>query len=512
MTTTQYIGARYVPLFASPLDWDSTQAYDALTIVYYAGNSYTSRQAVPAGIQITNEDYWALTGNYNAQIEQYRAEVKAYDERISTADTTANDALSLAQTNEKDIATLDSEMAGTAESGLKTLISTSVATETSRAESKESKLADSISAEQTRATNKESELTASISAEQTRAESKESELNTAITNEVSRATALENTLQSEVNTNAEAISSINAKFPIATNNIADKAVTKDKVDLKLDSTYKIVMIGDSYADAEVDANTWTWQLQQKMPNATFYNYAVSGGGFTASTTFITQLRNAAAALDTTEITHVIIAGGRNDIYSDGYGDAVYSCLQYAKSNFANALVVVVPMLWDYSPITATELDKASVIANAGSTSNCCVLNYAWIWNKGDSSFYQSDKIHPNASGASRMATYIRNGIMGTYMPRYIGGQYKLGSADIRFEIIGGLCHMRLNGNTGSSTTTSFPSVYAPVQTTAGVAYYNGGNNFCVTFASAANKDSDPTFSLYGISSSNGTGCSMTWLV
>lgn len=83
MTVTQYIGARYVPLFADPLDWDIQKEYEPLTIVYWQGNSYTSRQAVPKGIDISNEEYWALTGNYNAQIEQYRREVIAYDGRIS---------------------------------------------------------------------------------------------------------------------------------------------------------------------------------------------------------------------------------------------------------------------------------------------------------------------------------------------------------------------------------------------------------------------------------------------
>lgn len=84
MTYREYIGARYVPLFADPLEWDSTQSYEPLTVVYHQGNSYTSRQAVPAGIEITNNTYWAQTGNYNAQIEQYRAEVAAYDARITT--------------------------------------------------------------------------------------------------------------------------------------------------------------------------------------------------------------------------------------------------------------------------------------------------------------------------------------------------------------------------------------------------------------------------------------------
>ena len=83
MSVTQYIGARYVPLFAEPLDWDKTKAYEPLTIVYYGGNSYTSRQAVPTDIDITNTDYWALTGNYNAQIEAYRNETKNIQNQLN---------------------------------------------------------------------------------------------------------------------------------------------------------------------------------------------------------------------------------------------------------------------------------------------------------------------------------------------------------------------------------------------------------------------------------------------
>ena len=86
MAVTQYIGARYVPLFADPMQWDSAKTYEPLTIVYNGGNSYTSRQYVPAGIQIDDDAYWALTGNYNAQIEQYRAEVAQYDGRIKVVE------------------------------------------------------------------------------------------------------------------------------------------------------------------------------------------------------------------------------------------------------------------------------------------------------------------------------------------------------------------------------------------------------------------------------------------
>ena len=54
MSVREYIGARYVPIFADPLEWDDERSYEPLTIVYYQGNSYTSRQSVPTGIDVTN--------------------------------------------------------------------------------------------------------------------------------------------------------------------------------------------------------------------------------------------------------------------------------------------------------------------------------------------------------------------------------------------------------------------------------------------------------------------------
>lgn len=78
MGVTQYIGARYVPLFADPAEWTKTRSYEPLTIVLHEGNSFTSRQFVPVGIELTNENFWLETGNYNAQVEAYRQEVIQY--------------------------------------------------------------------------------------------------------------------------------------------------------------------------------------------------------------------------------------------------------------------------------------------------------------------------------------------------------------------------------------------------------------------------------------------------
>lgn len=80
----QYVGARYVPLFADPTEWNSSNTYEPLTIVTYMNASYTSRKQVPAGIEPTNNEYWALTGNYNAQVEQYRQTVEEYKEIVDS--------------------------------------------------------------------------------------------------------------------------------------------------------------------------------------------------------------------------------------------------------------------------------------------------------------------------------------------------------------------------------------------------------------------------------------------
>ena len=77
-----YVGHRYVPKIIG--DWDSTQLYEPLSIVQYQGNSFTSRQYVPVGIEITNEEYWASTGNYNSQIEQYRQHVRNLENDVNT--------------------------------------------------------------------------------------------------------------------------------------------------------------------------------------------------------------------------------------------------------------------------------------------------------------------------------------------------------------------------------------------------------------------------------------------
>ena len=55
-----YIGKRVVPIVCG--NWDINQPYEMLSIVLDTAtkHSYISRREVPAGIAITNTEYWSL--------------------------------------------------------------------------------------------------------------------------------------------------------------------------------------------------------------------------------------------------------------------------------------------------------------------------------------------------------------------------------------------------------------------------------------------------------------------
>lgn len=77
----QYVGARYVPKVMG--EWNKALQYEALSIVTYKGNSFTSKVPVPANIDISNKTYWVNTGNYNAQVEAYRQQTAQLENRLN---------------------------------------------------------------------------------------------------------------------------------------------------------------------------------------------------------------------------------------------------------------------------------------------------------------------------------------------------------------------------------------------------------------------------------------------
>jgi len=173
MAYRQYIGSRYVPIFGrkgeDTYEWDGGLApYEPLTVVMHQGNSFTSTQYVPTGIDINNRKYWAETGNWNAQIESYRQTVLSFDGRI-----TSNTEASTANTE-------------------------AITAEVTRATDAETANQEAITAETTRASAAETANREAITAETTRASAAETANSNAITAETTRATEAENALSNLV--------------------------------------------------------------------------------------------------------------------------------------------------------------------------------------------------------------------------------------------------------------------------------------------------------------------------
>ena len=177
---TTYVGSRYVPTFgrkgSQVVDWDNKAPYEPLTIVLHEGNSFTSRCYVPADIDITNANFWVETGNFNAQVAAYREEVRTYDDRIKENKT-------------------------------------NIVAETTRATAADTALDDKITNETARATTADATITNGYK-----------DADAQIVNDYKEAdTELNNTINNFINP-------ISNKFPIKAEDIANGAVTKEKLD------------------------------------------------------------------------------------------------------------------------------------------------------------------------------------------------------------------------------------------------------------------------------------------
>lgn len=162
MATRQYIGSRYVPKFyegSTGNQWDSGVGYEALTVVTYLNNSYTSKKTVPAGVgnPADNPEYWVCTGNYNGQIEELYniLGVKADKSYVDTE-------LSLKATKSE----LNNEVTNrrSADNELSNLINT----ETTNRVNADTELRNEINAEKTARENADTSLTNALAVERTR--------------------------------------------------------------------------------------------------------------------------------------------------------------------------------------------------------------------------------------------------------------------------------------------------------------------------------------------------------
>ena len=407
--TRQYIGARYVPIFGrkgeTSIQWDNSAPYEPLTIVLYQGNSYTSRQYVPEGVAITNEDFWALTGNYNAQIEAYRQEVQGFSGRIAAI--------------EESDQTQNAQIAGTADSGLKTL----------------------ISANTEHLTNVDAQLAGT-------ADSGLKNLITANTSNITANSESIQTLSEIVGNHTEDIAAINTAIETAATQTQQKFTQYDGqfevVNTKLlgpVAAYRdsiCVVFGDSFTDARVAyseygqwpntiANTFGFDLR---------NYAVSGSGIVhGNANLVTEVNKAAnemSAADKAKTSVIIMYYGYNDLSQNVANTDIVNnfrtFLNIAHANFPNARIIAIPFNYGASLLAISRETKiTSIIQSMRDVSNGYpveIVDNARFWLLGMFSWFK-DSVHPNATGYKQIASYITNAILGNNIQVYRSGSVAL---------------------------------------------------------------------------------------
>lgn len=468
MAVTQYIGARYVPLFADPMQWDSTRTYEPLTVVYNGGNSYTSRQYVPAGIQIDDDAYWALTGNYNAQIEQYRTEVARYDARIAK--------------NSTDIA----------------------------------KNAEDIAAEVARATE----------AEETKAPNNHASQDTTygIGDTVNYGhVKLSDDTESTSGAN-DGIAATPNMVNMLVQDVQSKltAQLKTKADIKEFAGKKLVTIGDSVMLGTGTTANDTKSIHAQiaaMLHMTVYNYAENNAGFTTNGSgsrkakYLVQLQAAKAEVPDADV--IVISGGINDATQDyNVYTAALEAFQYARDNFPNAKIFTAP--FQYGACQGNEtiangnsgrnIKTINNITRAALETNIPIISHCWEMMVGQTNLL-SDTVHPNDEGARLQAAKIVMGMLGyDYRPSY----YDLPAAGANISIneltaycldgvvtVQGTC--KATGDVGAFNTIATLPAYANRGTSRAnggmlgdsweyIGLYHSGRNIITTKAIGARTD------------------------
>lgn len=375
MAVRQYIGARYVPIFGrvgeDSIQWDNTGPYEPLTVVLYQGNSYTSRQFVPVGIDITNEAYWAPTGTYNAQVEQYRQEVMTFNGRINQ--------------NASDIDTLQDQMADQAPSALKTAI--------------------------VRVDN------ANIMQDQQLAGTSSSGLKTAIDANTDSITTL--------NSQLAGTSSSALKTSIDANTVAIGTLSNDLEDLSdiVNAEDELIWIGDS----------WSVRNDRLIPNAvaqildmTLHCYAVSGTGWFTTTTPTFPMQANQAIADTSvnheKVKLVIIYGGTNDFHygsheGSSYQSTISSTCAALKNAFPNATIHhFFNTCYEHGTDEYNKLnEQIHLFKDIGyyiTDARACVPHADSAYWMINPSAFESDMLHPTINASKRLAGRIAKSVTG----------------------------------------------------------------------------------------------------
>lgn len=382
MAVTQYIGARYVPLiYQNPDDnsnnWKQGVAYEPLTIVSYAGGSYTSKIAVPstAANPVDAPQYWVPMGLYSGQTSINTNSIIQIRHALANATEAGDIATSARQEN--DFVWIE---------GVLYRCTADIA----------------INDHYTEGINV-----------------------TQVTDLAGALFAISSVFDDLVQNVDNLADDVDALGTLANNTSAVVDRIKGYHDF---STRKVICISDSYGLTPSEASSWIGHVRDKLalPTANFYRAQANSSGFIGlvATTFKVMLQNLAAGMTAEErqnITDIVIGGGFNDASvikegratADELRTAINDCVSYARTTFPSSIIYLFNPGWIGTDATY-HAPIRSVInlmqqATAAASKVAYIDNVNWLHRF---ALLDSTRFHPNAVGAQCIAETIVSVLVG----------------------------------------------------------------------------------------------------
>lgn len=205
--------------------------------------------------------------------------------------------------------------------------------------------------------------------------------------------------------------------------MVDEAVLLDKLSTKFERLPRphAVIVGSS--NAPTGSTAWPAKLGA-IHGWTVQNYAVGGTGFTqgdggGDNNYLQQLQKAQAstAFANSEVGFVIVADAGNDIRGKAsVTTPATAVVNYAKSNFPNARVIILPVLWGPPSGTMnwnglpeqwdTLVKVVNELRSVTRNGNVEFVDYSWLWHWRDASFMLPNEVHYTTRGHDEIVGWM----------------------------------------------------------------------------------------------------------
>lgn len=329
--------------YHDPIKWDITTQYTRNTIVVDGYNTYLSKQPVPAGVDISNEDYWLKVADFTGYIKDFQHYVTKQD--LGHDEITAN---ALSKDNLIIFKDKLYKVLSDIEANTKVIIGTNI-----EEIDVNTWVLDFVNTLLSKIDTVNTDLTSKINATNVEVESNKALINANTDSIVKNETAiktLDSKVDSEVNDIHSMISDDETKIENNTQNITTNT-SKIKL-LEQPRKKNIILLGDSYSYGIVSASEnnsyygWKFYFRRNFSNwfNVYMEETTSGhNAFIDNDGYLNNLKSIVGNLSIDEknnMDELVLLSGLNDLSADydTLNTKIKEFIEYTKSTLPNCKI------------------------------------------------------------------------------------------------------------------------------------------------------------------------------